>query len=115
MMFSGAYCEIHQHMFENCEEWAPINKVCTKGIRNFDCHYHNGYTGCCNLKGGDCKRKCKDFKTDDQYYDGLSESDMRISVAKLREILENMADGFDEPIIYDTKVEDIIERVKKEL
>lgn len=38
-----------------------------------------------------------------------------ITVSHLREILEDMANGFDEPIICDTKVEDIIERVKKEL
>lgn len=41
------------------------------------------------------------------------EEDMHISVAKLREVLEEMAGGFDEPIIYNAKVEDIIEQIKK--
>lgn len=114
-MFSGAYCDVHQHLIEdaaNCSEWTPIEEVCTKGLRNFDCRYHNGYTGCCNLKGGNCTRKCKDFKTEDQYYDGLSEADMRISVAKLRDILEEIASVAG---VVEDSVDFIIGYVKREL
>lgn len=87
---------------KDCGAYEPSNKSCINCKFNAfsHCKIHNfpaSYNMCC-LK----------------WVDG-SESDLRISVAKLREVLEEIADGFDEPIIYDTKVEDIIERVKKRI
>lgn len=95
---------------DHCGAYEP--KIDTRGTRNFDCHFYGGYTGCCYLKGGECTRKCKDFKTDNQYYDSLSESDLRISVAHLREVLEEMAPACNIPQFF---IEDLIERVKKEI
>lgn len=57
-----------------------------------NCHHFNGYTGYCNLKLRNCTRKCKDFQTEEEYYEALAESDVEISLAKLREICLNHTD-----------------------
>lgn len=59
---------------------------------NFDCYHFNGYTGVCDLKGGVCSKRCKDFITEEEYVESLAESDVKISLAKLREICLNHTD-----------------------
>lgn len=82
-------------------------------LYNFDCHYYNGYTARCDKHGGECKKRCKGFITEKQWLEATPETDLRISVAKLREVLEKLvADGDIEPI--HVSVDEIINRVKKE-
>lgn len=81
------------------------------GLYNFDCHHYNGYTGCCDKHGGDCHKRCKDFITEDKWIEAKSDSDLRISVAKLREVLES---HFAHRILP-SEIDEIIEKVKSEL
>lgn len=53
----------------------------------FDCHEFNGYTGCCCLKGGECNKVCDDWISEEQYLESIAETDIKISLSKLREIL----------------------------
>lgn len=77
----------------------------------FDCHHHNGYTGCCDLKGGECHKVCKHFITEAEWLDSIPEYDLRVSVAKLRYILESfVSEQWNESI-----VDEIINQVKKSI
>lgn len=79
---------------------------------NCDCHYFNGYTGCCYLKGGECGRVCKDWQSEDQYIESLAESDITLSVAQLREILKKRTDRLGS---IHTSVDTLIKTVKQDL
>lgn len=81
------------------------------GLYNFDCHHYNGYTGCCDKHGGDCHKRCKDFITEDKWIEAKSDSDLRISVAKLRRVLSCMKGN----LLNDTVIDKIIEKVKSEI
>lgn len=85
---------------------------------NFDCHHHNGYTGCCDLKGGEFHKVCKHFITEDDWLDSIPECDLRVSVAKLREVIMDMAmptnEFRPEPTIART-IDEIINQVKKSI
>ncbi len=59
---------------------------------NFDCVEFNGYTGNCNLKGGQCVRVCKDWKDEKLWAEMLNEQYATITLAKLRKILTNHTD-----------------------
>lgn len=61
-------------------------------LYNFDCHYYCGSTGCCNLKGGECHKRCKHFLTEDRYYEILAESDIKVSLSHLRAVLGDFVD-----------------------
>ena len=81
------------------------------GLYNFDCHYYNGYTACCDKHGGECKKRCKGFITEKQWLEATPESDLYISVAHLREVLK------DESLVHCVlpyEIDKIINRVKKE-
>lgn len=58
---------------------------------HFDCHWF-GYNGDCTYKGGQCERVCKNWQNEDMYIESLAESETKISLAKLREILNNHTD-----------------------
>ena len=60
----------------------------------WDCHHYNGYTGDCLLKGGNCSRVCQKYLTDEEFYEQMSETDEKISLAKLREICLSHTDRF---------------------
>lgn len=81
------------------------------GLYNFDCHYYNGYTACCDKHGGECKKRCKGFIAEKQWLEATPESDLRISVAKLREVLES---HFAHRILP-SEIDEIINEIKKEL
>lgn len=81
------------------------------GLYNFDCHYYNGYTACCDKHGGECKKRCKGFITEKQWLEAIPETDLRISVAKLREVLES---HFAHRILP-SEIDEIINEIKKEL
>lgn len=59
---------------------------------HWDCYYFNGYTGDCFLKGGNCSRVCTKYLTEEEYYEMTAESDVTISLDKLREICLNHTD-----------------------
>ena len=82
------------------------------GLYNFDCHYYNGYTACCDKHGGECEKRCKGFITEKQWWEATPETDLRISVAKLREILNELASVRG---VVNESVDEIINRVKKEI
>lgn len=81
------------------------------GLYNFDCHYYNGYTACCDKHGGECKKRCKGFITEKQWLEATPDSDLRISVAHLREVLES---HFAHRILP-SEIDEIINEIKKEL
>ena len=54
------------------------------GLYNFDCHYYNGYTACCDKYGGECKHILRnllgieiqtreDFGDNEEYQDRMNE------------------------------------------
>lgn len=78
----------------------------------FDCHHYCGYTTVCNLKGGECNKACHDFITENEWLERRSESGLRVSVAKLKEVLIRLSER---DIITNTQAIMIINQIKKEI
>lgn len=75
----------------------------------FECYHFNGYTGICYLKGGECNRCCKDWVSEEQYIESLVESDISVSVTKVRKVLEDELAHH----ILPSKRDDIINQIKR--
>lgn len=79
--------------------------------RNFECYHFNGYTGVCDLKGGECHRCCKEWISEEQYFDSIGESDTSVSIAQVRLALE---ENLRHHILH-SKIDDIINQLKRKL
>lgn len=78
---------------------------------NFDCHHFNGYTGVCNLKGGECHKCCKDWIAESTCIEPSAGEPQTISLTKLREVLNKMEKH---GLVINT-ADEIINRIRQEL